>query len=155
MKEIQDVMTKDPAVCLPGDSLETVARLMVQHDCGEIPVVNNQQDKMPVGVITDRDICCRSIAQGLNPLEMQVQDCMSSPAILAVVDMPLEECLNLMESNQIRRLPVVDKGDRCCGMVSQADIARSMNTTDVGELLKRLSDRAGASGEQVPRDVRH
>ena len=66
--QVKDIMTKDPVCCFPDTSLEHVARLMVEHDCGEIPVVDTEESKKPVGVITDRDIACRTVAQSKNPL---------------------------------------------------------------------------------------
>ena len=68
--QVKEVMTADPACCTPETGLQEVAQLMIDHDCGEVPVVGNQQSRIPVGVITDRDIVCRAIAKGLNPLEL-------------------------------------------------------------------------------------
>ena len=73
--QVKDIMTADPACCTPETSLQKVAQIMVEHDCGEIPVVGNRQTRIPVGVITDRDIVCRAIAKGLNALELQVTEC--------------------------------------------------------------------------------
>src|SRR5690606_28867294 len=77
MKKVSDIMTKDPTYCIPSSSLVRVAQLMVERDCGEVPVVKGEDNLIPVGVITDRDICCRSVALGLNPLAMRAQDSMS------------------------------------------------------------------------------
>src|SRR5688500_17365077 len=77
--QVREVMTADPACCIPKTGLQEVAQLMVDHDCGEIPVVENAQTKLPIGVITDRDIVCRAVAQGLNPLDLTAADCMSKP----------------------------------------------------------------------------
>ena len=73
---VKDIMTPDPAVCTPDTGLPAVAQMMVDNDCGEIPVVENMRNRLPVGVITDRDITCRTVARGLNPLEMIASDCM-------------------------------------------------------------------------------
>ena len=77
--QVKDVMTANPACCTPNNALPEVARMMVDNDCGEIPVVENQEKKIPVGVITDRDIVCRAVANDKNPLELKVKDCMTKP----------------------------------------------------------------------------
>lgn len=139
MKRIRSIMTMNPACCLTDTKLMDVARLMIEHDCGEIPVVNNHIEKKLLGVITDRDICVRAVALGMNPAAMKAKDCMTSPAIAAEIDTPLDDCIALMESKQIRRLPVVDKKGSCCGMVSLADIARKTEEWTTGSIVKNIS----------------
>jgi len=129
--------------------LADVARLMIEHDCGEIPVVNNHEEKKLVGVITDRDICCRAVAQDLNPAAMNAKDCMTTPAISVFMDLPIESCLDLMEKKQIRRVPVVDHKGRCCGMVSLADIARKTEEWTTGSIVKNISKPA-ENNQQFP-----
>src|SRR2546423_1075681 len=70
--QVKDLMPPDPTCCTPDSTLQRVAELMVEHDCGEIPVVDNVASMLPVGVITDRDITCRTVAKGLNPLTLTV-----------------------------------------------------------------------------------
>lgn len=135
---VQEIMTADPACCAPDDSLKDVACLMVEYDCGEIPVVQN---KRPVGVVTDRDITARIVAKGKNPLEMSARDCMTSPAITVKPDTSLDECCQTMEAHQIRRVPVVDETGSCCGMVSQADIARHASARKTAEVVREVSER--------------
>jgi CBS domain-containing protein len=139
MKKVRSIMTMHPACCTMDTKLAEVARLMIDHDCGEIPVVNNHEEKKLIGVITDRDICCRAVAQGLNPAAMNAKDCMTSPAITADLDLSLEECMALMEEKQIRRVPVVDDRGRCCGMISVADIARHTEEWTTGVIVKNIS----------------
>ena len=79
--QVKDMMTADPACCTAETSLPEVARMMVSQDCGEIPVVDNTSSKAPIGVVTDRDIVCRTVANGLNPLDLTAADCMSKPAV--------------------------------------------------------------------------
>lgn len=117
--QVREVMTKSPVCCPPDLSLKDVARLMVDFDCGEIPVVDVDA-KRPVGVITDRDIACRIVAQGRDPLGLAAKDCMSAPVVTVTPDTPVEECCRTMEEHQIRRIPVIDEGGSCCGIVSQA-----------------------------------
>lgn len=148
MKRIRSIMTMNPACCITETKLMDVARLMIEHDCGEIPVLNNHIEKKLVGVITDRDICCRAVALGMNPAAMKAKDCMSSPAITAHVDTPLEDCIQLMETKKIRRLPVVDSKGSCCGMVSLADIARQTEEWTTGSIVKTISTPSDESSSQ-------
>ncbi|BBA32724.1 CBS domain protein [Methylocaldum marinum] len=137
--EVKEIMTPNPVCCTPDTGLEGVARMMVQHDCGEIPVVENEESMRLVGVVTDRDIVCRSLAQGKDPMSMRTRECMSSPCVTVTPETSLEECCKIMEEHRIRRVPVADQGGRCCGMVSQADIARRAPTQQTAEVVKEVS----------------
>jgi CBS domain-containing protein len=145
MMQVKEIMTADPAFCTPETGLQEVAQMMIDHDCGEIPVVDNKQKRTPVGVITDRDIVSRTIAKGLNPLELKVADCMSQPCVTVTPDMSLEECCKILEDNQIRRVPVVDARGSCCGIVSLADIALHAKRSAAVEVLKEVSEPSAAS----------
>lgn len=142
---VKEVMTADPACCISETSLQEVAQMMVDHDCGEIPVVENKQTMLPIGVITDRDIVCRTIARGLNPLNLTVADCISKPCVTVTPDMSLEECGRIMEENRIRRVPVVDAAGRCCGIVALADIALHAKKSMAGEVVKEVSTPTAAA----------
>ena len=96
-------MTVNPACCTPETPLEQVAKLMVQHDCGEIPVIDSAEQV--VGVVTDRDIVSRLVAQGKNPLACTADICMTDPAITVLTETPIAEVLSTMEKHQIRRVP--------------------------------------------------
>jgi len=136
---VRDIMTKDPACCVPDSKLSEVARLMVDHDCGQIPVIENQSTGKPVGVVTDRDIIIRAIAQGKNPLDMTARDVMSSPAVTVTPDTRVEDCCQTLEDKQVRRVPVIDDRGRCCGMVSQADIAQHAPEKMTAEVVRTVS----------------
>ena len=138
---VQDVMSPDLACCFPDASLIDVARLMVAHDCGEIPVLD-PKTKAPIGVVTDRDIVCRTIAERKNPLDLHASDCMSAPVITVTPDMPLDRCCALFEEHMIRRAPVVDDRGRCCGVVSQADVATKASPELSAEMLHQVSQPA-------------
>jgi CBS domain-containing protein len=130
---------------MPETGLREVAQMMVNNDCGEIPVVENLETKMPIGVITDRDIVCRTVARGLDPLELTAADCMSIPCVTVTPDMSLEECSRIMEEHQIRRVPVVDAAGSCCGIVALADIALHARKTVAGDVVKEVSRPAAAA----------
>lgn len=136
---VKDIMTKNPACCLPDSKLPAVARLMVDNDCGQIPVIENQSTGKPLGVVTDRDIIIRAIAQGKNPLDMTARDVMSSPAVTVTPDTRIEDCCRTLEDKQVRRVPVIDDRGRCCGMVSQADIANHAPENMTAEVVRTVS----------------
>jgi CBS domain-containing protein len=148
--KVKEIMSKEPACCMRETSLQDVAILMVEHDCGEIPVVDNMQSKRPVGVVTDRDITCRTVALGKNPLELRARDCMSSPAVIVSPETGVDECCRLMEENQLRRIPVVDESGCCCGIVSQADIASHASKGDAGEMVKEVSRKTHNGASHTP-----
>jgi len=148
--QVKDVMTADPACCIPETTLQEVAQMMVDNDCGEIPVVENQKTQLPIGVITDRDIVCRTVARGLNPLDLIVGDCMSKPCVTVMPDMSVEECSRIMEENKIRRVPVVGADGACCGIVALADIALYARRSVAAEVVKEVSEpttKAAAVGK--------
>jgi CBS domain-containing protein len=134
-------MTENPACCKLETPLDQVARLMVQHDCGEIPVIDAAQHV--VGVITDRDIVVRVVADGKNPTAYAAETCMSQLVVTVPVDASLKEVLSTMEKHQIRRVPVVDERGSCVGMIAQADLAWSGGTREVAELVREVSRDTG------------
>jgi CBS domain-containing protein len=142
MKKASDIMTKEPASCTPETDLQTVARMMVDHDCGEIPVVESEDSMKPVGVVTDRDITCRLVAEGKNPLHFKAKDAMSSPCITVRQDTSLEECLKVMQDQRIRRVPVIDENGNLCGIVAQADIALKTPSRNTADVVKQVSKAA-------------
>lgn len=141
--EVRELMTADPTCCRPETTLQEAAKMMADEDCGCLPVVD--QDMRPVGVITDRDITCRTVAQGKNPLDLTVSDTMTSPVISVSLDSNIKECCHLMEENQVRRLPVVDENGACCGMVAQADIALNAPEEMSGDLVKGVSQETSSA----------
>jgi CBS domain-containing protein len=138
-RQARDVMTPDPARCTPNTSVEDVARMMVQNDCGEIPVVDT--DDRVIGVVTDRDIVCRVVAEGKNPMGYTAEACMSESVVTVDEGAPLEEVIAMMETHQIRRVPVIADGGRCTGIISQADLARTEPEHEVAELVREVSQQ--------------
>ena len=135
----RDIMTKDPSFCTPDTDLKSVAEMMCQHDCGEIPVVDSQDSRRPIGVVTDRDITCRTLAQGRDPFELKASDCMTSPAVTVREDAPVDECCQVLEDHQIRRVPVVDDSGRLCGIVAQADLALKAPPGRLHRVVRQVS----------------
>lgn len=130
-------MTPEPQCCSPETPLNEVANLMVQADCGEIPVVD--ASNRLVGVVTDRDIVCRIVAKGKDPGSCAAQDAMSQPVVAVLADTTLDEVVAVMEENQIRRVPVVDAQGCCCGIIAQADVALVARESETGELVREVS----------------
>jgi CBS domain-containing protein len=137
--KIQEIMTKDPAYATIDTSLPDVARMMADYDCGCIPVIENEENKKPIGVVTDRDITIRTVSHGKDPLNMIAGEVMSDFIVTVTPEMSVDECLEKMENNQIRRILVVDKDQNLCGIVSQADIARGTTPAKTAELVKDIS----------------
>jgi CBS domain-containing protein len=138
MMQVREIMTMDPKCCSPTTSLIEVAKLMVEEDCGEIPVCD--EGGKPVGVLTDRDIVCRLIAKGKEPTTLSARDAMSSPVVTVTADTTLEDCARLMEQYQVRRLPVIDENGRCCAMVAQADLAIKGPRDTTMEVVSKVSE---------------
>jgi len=136
---VKDIMTDTISCCTPETSLADVARKMVVHDCGAIPVIDDQDHDRPLGVVTDRDIVCRILALGRNPLEMTAGECMTSPAYAVHPEDTLDDCCQMLEEHQVRRAVVIDEHGSCCGMVAQADLARHAGSRQIAELVEEVS----------------
>ncbi len=134
----RELMTRNPTCCTPDTPLREIARMMVNCNCGEIPVVDSKESMRPIGVVTDRDIVCRMVAEDKNPLQFKAADCMSTPCITISQDASVDECCELMERHMIRRIPVVDDQGRCCGIISQADLANKVNEV-AADVLRQVS----------------
>lgn len=138
--EIREMMTKDPACSSPDTSLQELARLMLENDCGAIPIVDGNT---PVGIVSDRDIAVRAVAEGRNPLDMKASDIMSSPVATITEDSSIDELFDVMEDRQIRRVVVVNADGEVCGIVAQADIAELADAEDVADVVEKVSEPSG------------
>jgi CBS domain-containing protein len=136
-KLARDIMTPSPQCCSGETTLNEVANLMVEADCGEIPITDAANRL--VGVITDRDIVCRAVAKGRDTSSVAASEVMSQPVVCVKEDTPLNDVLAVMEENQIRRVPVVDETGCCCGIIAQADVALNVREGQVGELVREVS----------------
>ena len=141
---VQDLMTPDPACCTPQDAITDVARMMVEEDCGAIPVVESQESRRVVGIITDRDIVVRIVARGEDVAAAQVAQAMSSDVSTLRTDANIDDCVRLMSDYQVRRVPIVDESGTLVGMVSQADLARASSQeadleSELTEMVEEVS----------------
>ena len=136
-KSAKEIMTPSPQCCSRETTLNEVANLMVEADCGEIPITDSSNRL--VGVITDRDIVCRVVAKGKNPTAVTAGEVMTEPVVCVKEDTSLQDVMSVMEENQIRRVPVVDATGCCCGIISQADVALNARDGQVGEMVREVS----------------
>jgi CBS domain-containing protein len=113
--------------------------MMDSCDCGAIPVIQQGEKRKAVGVITDRDIALRAVAEGKGP-ETTVRECMSSPLAVVGADSSVGECCDIMERSKVRRLMVVDSDGELCGVISQADIAIHLSKVKTAEVVKEISE---------------
>jgi CBS domain-containing protein len=136
---VRDIMHFDPACCTPESSLRQAAQMMERCDCGAIPVVAADDRKRPIGVITDRDIVCRAVAQGIDPSQATVAECMSSGLATIHDDSSIESCCDAMERAQVRRMLVLNEEGELCGIVSQADVALRLQPDWAAEVVREVS----------------
>ena len=138
--QVKEIMTENPVCCTPDSNLQEVARLMLEHDCGLIPVVNNQENKKPVGTITDRDIAIRTFAAGQNPLEIKASNIMTMGVTTVKPETSVQECCDVMENKKIRRVLVVDTSGGVCGIVAQADVAEYGHPNLISNMVEEISE---------------
>jgi CBS domain-containing protein len=139
---IRDVMTPNPSTVAPTDSIQSAARIMRDEDTGAVPVVENGR---PVGIVTDRDIVVRSVAEG-GQVNRPVRDIVSAQVVAATPEMSTREAAELMSEHQIRRLPVVEN-DRLVGIVSIGDLAvKEGRDSRVGDTLQHISEGVKEQG---------
>ena len=132
---IRDVMTPNPSTVAPTDSIQNAARIMRDEDTGAVPVVDNGR---PVGIVTDRDIVIRAVADG--QLNRPVSDIVTGSIISASPEMSTRDAANLMSEHQVRRLPVVED-DRLIGIVSLGDLAvKDARDKLTGDTLEKVSE---------------
>lgn len=145
---VREVMTPHPQTVTSNDDLHRVAKLMVERDCGALPVVDNNS---VVGMITDRDIVVRVIAQGKNPLQSKVVDAMTKGVQTVRDTDSLDRVMQVMSQNKVRRVPVVDDQNRVVGIVAQADLATEARDENKFErTIEKISEKGG-SGSGSPR----
>ena len=137
-----EVMTKNPKTCAPTDTVYEAAQLMKSEDVGPIPIAGNNS-KLE-GIITDRDIVLKVVAEGRDPKTTKLADVMTTDVITCGANDDIEDALNLMEDSQVRRIAVVE-GDRLVGIISQADIATRLDKPEkTAELVEDISKATAA-----------
>jgi CBS domain-containing protein len=137
---IETLMTPNPACCTPDTPIAEVAAMMRQHDCGEIPVVASAKQVALIGVVTDRDIVVRLVANGEDLRTATAANCMTQPAVSLPRDAQISDAIEMMQAHQVRRLPVVNADGEVCGIISQADLARHTTSEQTGDLVRDVSE---------------
>jgi CBS domain-containing protein len=134
-KTVRDVMTPGVRAAAVTESLADAAQRMKDEDVGSLPVV---EDDRLVGIVTDRDIVVRAVAERVDPQSVKVGDVASRELVVVEPEQDLDEALALMARHQVRRLPVVEEG-RLVGMLAQADVALEAKEKRVGETVEEIS----------------
>jgi len=136
---VRDVMTHDPVCCLATDSAQQVAGMLHKQNVGSIPVVSDEGSRKLIGIITDRDLCCSVVAQGLDPTSTPIEKFVSRNPATCRESEQLDHCERLMQERQIRRVPIVDNDGRVIGIVSQADLALKDEPQRVARMVAEIS----------------
>jgi CBS domain-containing protein len=137
MGQIRELMTVKPRTVKAGDSIVDAAKLMKGEDAGIAPIVDGEK---LVGVITDRDIAIRVVAEGKDPQSTKVEEIASQNLVTIDPQQDLDEALRLMAQHQVRRLPVVEEDGKLVGIVAQADVARHADAARTGEVVEEISE---------------
>lgn len=136
-RSVRDVMTPNPATVSERDSIRDAARIMASEDTGVVPVVDGRK---VVGLVTDRDIVVRFVAEGKDTANGKVNECMTKSVRSVKEDTPITEVLSMMSNAQIRRVPVVNNRDELVGIVSIGDISTETNQDGkVGRTIEEIS----------------
>lgn len=140
MKKSSDVMTKDLVYCLPDESVANVAQLMKKEDIGPVLIVDNEENKTLVGIVTDRDLALKVVGEGRDPKNTRVEDVMTAKVVTSRAGDSVENAMKAMAQYQLRRIPVVDDHNRLVGIISQADVATRLNEPKkTAEVVKEIS----------------
>ena len=135
-KTVREVMTSNPCSIDAGKTVAYAAKMMRDEDVGIAPIVEG--DRL-VGVLTDRDIAVRVVADGRDPEQVKVTEVASRDVVTLDPQQDLDEALRLMARNQVRRLPVVEEDGRLAGVVAQADVAQEADERQTGEVVEQIS----------------
>ena len=140
MKKCSEVMTKNPVCCLPNDMVANVAELMNSGNIGSIPVIENEQTKKLIGIVTDRDLALKIVAKGLDAKSTKVETVMTRKVVTCRADDDLQKALDAMAEHQLRRVPVVDADNKIVGIIAQADVATRVDQPEkTAEMVKEIS----------------
>jgi CBS domain-containing protein len=145
-KNVRDLMTQNPRSVRPDDSVIEAARMLRDENVGSLPLVDG--DRL-VGIVTDRDIALRVVAEGRDPGSVSVQEIASRDPITAEATSDLDDALRLMARHQVRRLPVTEEG-RLVGILAQADVAGEIGDKQTGRLVEASRSPAPESATNSP-----
>jgi CBS domain-containing protein len=140
MKKCNEVMTKNPVCCLPDDMVTKMAQLMLSENIGSIPVIENEQTKKLIGIVTDRDLALKIVAKGQDAKSTKVESVMTRHIVTCRAEDDLQKAIDAMAEHQLRRIPVVDNDDKIVGIIAQADVATRVNLPEkTAAMVKEIS----------------
>jgi CBS domain-containing protein len=140
MKKCNEVMTKNPVCCLPNDMVAKVAQLMKSKDIGPVPIIENEQTKKLVGIVTDRDLALKIVAEGRDAKSTKAEEVMTRKVVTCRGEDDVQKALDAMSEHQLRRIPVVDNDNRIVGIIAQADVATRVDQpAKTAEVVKDIS----------------
>jgi len=142
-----DVMTANPSCCVPSDSVAMAAQIMKREDIGPVLIVSDYNSQNLVGIVTDRDLAVKVIAEGRDPHNTTIDEVMSYNPVTCRPSDDTSKVLRLMAQHQVRRVPIVDAGNRLVGIVAQADLARQEDEEEVGEMVEEISQPYGVESD--------
>jgi len=134
----RDVMTKDPTTALPTDTIQTIAQVMAREDVGVVPIVEKRGSMRLVGVVTDRDIVLRHVAEGQDATLETATSVMTKTLVTVAPGDDVQRALDAMMEHQVRRVLVAENGD-LVGVIAQADVARLGADARTGEVVEQIS----------------
>jgi CBS domain-containing protein len=144
MDKCSEVMTKNPVCCLPNDLVTKAAELMKSEHVGSIPVIENEQTKKLVGIVTDRDLALKIVADGLDAKSTKVETVMTRKVVTCHAEDDLQKAVDAMSENQLRRIPIVDDDNKILGIIAQADVAtRVDHPKKTAAMVKEISQADG------------
>jgi CBS domain-containing protein len=142
MAKCSEFMTREPVCCEPGDPITKAADVMKRHDVGAVPVVDSQSSRRLVGIVTDRDIVMKLVADGRSAQNATVRDAMTATPVSCREHDDVSLAVTRMAERQVRRMPVVDAEGRLVGIIAQADVAtRVHRDKTTGDLVEAISER--------------
>ncbi len=134
------IMTEDPVCCLPDETVAAAAQKMKEKNVGSIPIIESEQSKKLIGIVTDRDLALQVVAESRDASATKIADVMTRKVIYCHVDEDLDKVMDTMAKYQLRRLPVVEDGNKIVGIISQADIATRVDKPeDTAKVVKEIS----------------
>jgi CBS domain-containing protein len=140
MEKCNEVMTKDPVCCRPNDSVATAAELMKNENIGSVPVIQSEQNRTLVGIVTDRDLALKVVAGALDAKSTTVEMVMTHKVVTCHADDDLQKALDAMAEHQLRRIPITDNDKKIVGIIAQADVATRVDELEkTGEMVKDIS----------------
>jgi CBS domain-containing protein len=146
MNKCSDIMTKDPLCCLPSDPVDKLAQLMGRRDIGPVLIIDNEQTRKLAGIVTDRDLALKVVAEGRDARTTKAEEIMTRKVMTVRDDDEVQKALDMMSELQLRRLPVINSNGMVVGILAQADVATRFNQPQqTADVVKDISQARSIS----------